>query len=70
MNKHAEAEPFFITEDVEAEMRAVGYVFEPPKHISTARLHEILASLSDADLAAWPNAIAQQERAQRNGNRS
>lgn len=26
-------DPFFITEEVEAEMIKSGYVFEPPKHI-------------------------------------
>ena len=34
-------------------MIAAGYVFEPPAHVSTVRLHEILAGLSDAELAAW-----------------
>ncbi|WP_350353857.1 recombinase family protein [Pseudomonas aeruginosa] len=27
---------------------------EPPTHVSTVRLHDILAGLSDAELAAWP----------------
>lgn len=49
MNQHSEGEPFFITEEVEADMRAAGYVFEPPKYVSTVRLREILASLSDND---------------------
>ncbi|WOI47100.1 hypothetical protein [Acidovorax sp. BLS4] len=70
MNKRSEAEPFFITEEVEAEMRASGYVFEPPTHVSTHRLREILTGLPDADLAAWPDEIARQERAQRSGNRA
>ncbi|CAM4123022.1 transcriptional regulator [Bordetella muralis] len=36
-------EPFFIIEELEAEMRAVGYVFEPPAYVSTVRLSQILA---------------------------
>ncbi|WKU20897.1 hypothetical protein [Advenella alkanexedens] len=35
--------PFFITEEIEADMIAAGYVFEPPKHVSTVRLTDILA---------------------------
>lgn len=34
-------EPFFISEEIEAEMIKAGYVFEPPKHISTTRSCEI-----------------------------
>lgn len=30
MKQHDENEPFFITEEVEAEMIAAGYEFEPP----------------------------------------
>ena len=52
MNAHQD-EPFFITEEIEAETIAAGYVFEPPAHVSTVRLHEILAGLSDAELGAW-----------------
>ncbi|GKT16295.1 hypothetical protein AVHY2522_11175 [Acidovorax sp. SUPP2522] len=60
MNNQSEGEPFFITEEVEADMRAAGYVFEPPKHVSTVRLREVLASLSANDLTAWPSEIAEQ----------
>lgn len=70
MNKHANAEPFFITEEVEADMRAAGYVFEPPKHTSTTRLSNVLGSLSDVDLAVWPGEIAERERARRKGNQA
>lgn len=58
-------EPFFITEEIEAEMIAAGYVFEPPAHGSTVRLHEILAGLSDAKLAAWPASLAAEETERR-----
>lgn len=34
-------EPFFITEEIEAEMIKAGYVFEPPEHVSVCRLHEV-----------------------------
>ena len=61
MNKHVETEPLFITEEVEADMRATGYVFEPPKHVSTLRLRELVARLSDTDLALWPSKLAEKE---------
>lgn len=41
-----QAEPFFITEEVEAELIAAGHVFEPPGHVSTKHVPEILASLT------------------------
>ena len=34
-------EPLFITEAIEAEMIKAGHVFEPPKHVSIARLDEV-----------------------------
>lgn len=34
-------EPFFITEEIEAEMRATGYIFEPPAHVSTTNAREL-----------------------------
>jgi hypothetical protein len=46
-------------------MIAAGYVFEPPAHVSTVRLHEILAGLSDAKLAAWPASLAAEETERR-----
>lgn len=42
-------EPFFITEKVEAEMRASGYDFEPPAHLCTTRPREVLAGISDTE---------------------
>ena len=38
MNSPQSDEPFFITEEIEAEMKLEGYVFEPPTHVSTMRL--------------------------------
>lgn len=32
--ENGQFEPFFITEDVEAELIAAGYEFEPPNHAS------------------------------------
>ncbi len=54
-------EPFFITEEVEAELIAAGHVFEPPGHVSTKHLPEILASLSDDVLATWPDVLSKGE---------
>lgn len=34
-------EPFFITEEIEAEMRAAGYVFEPPAHVTKTNIREL-----------------------------
>ena len=36
MSTHEITEPLFITEEIEAEMIAAGYVFEPPKHVCTS----------------------------------
>lgn len=33
--ENGQFEPFFITEDVEAELIAAGYEFEPPNHALT-----------------------------------
>lgn len=33
--ENGQLEPFFITEDVEAELVAAGYEFEPPNHVRT-----------------------------------
>ncbi len=46
-----QAEPFVVAEDVEAELAAAGYEFEPPGHARTISLPKILAGLSDAELA-------------------
>ncbi|MEH6498698.1 MAG: hypothetical protein V7751_04860 [Pseudoalteromonas distincta] len=61
MSERQENEPLFITEEIEAEMVANGYVFEPPTHVSTLRLRDVLATLSDEQLAALPGEIAKQE---------
>ena len=34
-------EPFFITEEIEAEMIAAGYVFEPPAHFTTTNARRL-----------------------------
>lgn len=34
--ENGQLEPFFITEDVEAELIAAGYEFEAPNHVRTA----------------------------------
>lgn len=36
--ENGQPEPFFITEDVEAELVAAGYEFEPPNHVRTANI--------------------------------
>lgn len=36
-----QAEPFFITEDVAAEMAAAGYEFGPPGHARTASIRDL-----------------------------
>lgn len=61
MTKRQDDEPLFISEEIEAEMFAAGYAFEPPAHVSTLRLRDVLAALSDDDLAAWPGEIANEE---------
>lgn len=62
-------EPFFITEDIEAEMVGRGYTFEPPNHIRKISLPQILASLSDDELARWEGDFAYEERAKRLNNK-
>ncbi|HBN8043003.1 TPA: hypothetical protein ACL1TL_001621 [Pseudomonas aeruginosa] len=56
-----QAEPFFITEEVEVELIAAGHVFEPPSHVSTKHLPEILAGLTDDELATWPGVLSKGE---------
>lgn len=43
MTQSDQEEPFFITEEIEAEMIAAGYVFEPPPIVCTGRLRDVLA---------------------------
>jgi len=40
-HQEAQAEPFFITEGVEAELIAAGYEFAPPGHARTASIREL-----------------------------
>lgn len=40
-HQEEQAVPFFITEEVEAELIAAGYVFEPPGHARTASIREL-----------------------------
>lgn len=54
-------QPFFITEEIAEEMKAQGYTFDPPAHVSTVRLHTILAGLSDEELARWPELMTAEE---------
>ena len=59
-------EPFFITEEVEAEMIKAGYDFEPRfSHIRTTSLAEMLSQLSDDELKEWPGVMAEKERKKR-----
>lgn len=41
MKQHDENEPFFITEDMAAEMAAAGYEFEPPGHARTKSVRDL-----------------------------
>ena len=41
MKQHNETEPFFITEEIEAELIAAGYEFAPPGHIRTKSIHDL-----------------------------
>lgn len=41
MKLHNEIEPFFITEEIEAEMIAAGYEFAPPGHIRTKSIRDL-----------------------------
>ncbi|MGR0032944.1 hypothetical protein ACUS6E_03095 [Pseudomonas aeruginosa] len=41
MKLHEEYEPFFITEDMTAEMAADGYEFNPPGHARTKSVRDL-----------------------------
>ncbi|EMZ0034914.1 TPA: hypothetical protein OXK48_004013, partial [Acinetobacter baumannii] len=47
-------EPFFITEEIAAEMIAGGYEFELPPIPCTIRLRDVLERMTDAELALQP----------------
>lgn len=63
------AEPFFITQEIEAELIATGYEFEPPPIACTGRLRDVLERMSDDELALQPGEIATQERRHRQNKR-
>lgn len=63
--KPHQAAPFFITEEIEAEMIAAGHVFELPAIACTGRLRDVLARMTDDALALQPGEIADQERERR-----
>jgi hypothetical protein len=46
-HQEEQAEPFFITEEVEAELIAADYEFEPPGHARTASISDLFGQ------AAW-----------------
>lgn len=68
LHQNDRSEPFFITEDAEADMVAAGYKFEPPAIACTVRLRGVLEGVSDAKLALQPGEIADQERERRQNN--
>ena len=65
MTQSDQEEPFFITEEIEAEMIAAGHMFEPPPIVCTGRLRDVLARMTDDELALQPGEIADQERERR-----
>jgi len=65
MKQSDQEEPFFITEEIEAEMIAAGHVFEPPPIVCTGRLRDVLERMADDELALQPGEIADQERERR-----
>ena len=65
MTQSDQEEPFFITEEIEAERIAAGYVFEPPPIVCTGRLRDVMERMTDAELALQPGEIADQERERR-----
>lgn len=65
MTQSGQEEPFFITEEIEAEMIAAGHVFEPPPIACTGRLRDVLERMTDEELALQPGEIAGQERERR-----
>jgi len=65
MKRDNTSEPFFITEEVAAEMIASGYEFEPPPIACTVRLRDVLEGMSDAELVLQPGEIADGERERR-----
>lgn len=64
----SQEEPFFITEEIGAEMVAAGYEFEPPPIACTGRLRDMLEGMSDAELVLQPGETADQECERRQNN--
>ncbi|VWC46099.1 hypothetical protein BAR24066_07375 [Burkholderia arboris] len=56
MNTHIPDEPTFLDDDGP---------LEPPQHVCTLRLADVLAGFSDDALADWPGEIAERERERR-----
>jgi hypothetical protein len=44
-------EPFFITEEIAAEMIAAGYVFEPPAHVTITNARDLFGIQEDETVA-------------------
>lgn len=63
--EHHNEEPFFITEEVEAELIAAGHVFELPPISRADRLLDLLERMTDAKLAVQPSEIANEEHKHR-----
>lgn len=62
---HQGTKPFFLVEEVAAEMVAGGYGFEPPPILMTIRLRDVLKRMSNAEPALRPDGFADQERERR-----
>lgn len=69
LHQDNQAEPFFITAEVEAELIAAGYEFEPPSRFAIMRLPEVLARLTDAELAGWPTSEPSKKEIERRRQR-
>lgn len=48
LHQDNQAEPFFISEKMEAELAAAGYEFEPPAHARTESIRELYGWHSDS----------------------
>lgn len=59
MTQTDQKEPFFITEEIAAEMIAAGYEFEPPPIPCTIRLRDVLARMTDDELAGLRHDMAE-----------
>ena len=57
LHQDNQAEPFFITWDVEAELTAAGYEFEMPGHARTASIRELFGWRPGETLAEAVNRL-------------